>query len=157
ALAHGRDFLAHERKPFVPAAEREDRLAGGTLWIEEHRALPAAARAEARALGLQAVIERRSPARPACGPLLPGESRGVLVLIDLDRLRRRVGLVGVGRVAAAVEGPEVPFGPTVDDPLRERLPRATGLHDAEAEGVAVEEIAEPMLGPDIGIAVGRIG
>src|SRR4029077_19451243 len=106
---------------------------GGALArpAEPGRTLPTAAGAEYRALGPQRLVKRARMPRPTGGALLVGEGDRIFVLVELDRLVAGVLLVGVGAVAALVEGPEVPFGLAMDDHLGERLAGAARLTDAK--------------------------
>ena len=102
-------------------------------------------------------MERRRVRGPASRSLLEREPDGVLVLVDLDRLGDGVVERGVLLEASPVDRPDVERWLAVDDPVRDGHPRATTLSDAEAERVAVEEVAQAAFGPEVGIAVGRVG
>ena len=157
AVAHGVALLGHRAAPGLRAEERvvvAGHLAGG---IEPGGPFPAATGAEVGALGLQRLVQRRGVAGPAGGPFLVGEAHRVLVLVQLDRLVDGVLRGGVLLVTATVPCPHVERGRPVEDPLGGQLSGAAALGDAEAERVAVEEVAQPALGAEVRVAVGGVG
>ena len=156
-VADGVALLGHRPAPRLGAEERVVVDRHGAAGVEPGGALPAASGAEVRALGLQGVVQRRHPPGSAGGPFLVGEAHRVLVLIELLRLGDGVVGGGVVLVAAAVPAPHVVLGPAVQDPLRGELAGAAALGDAEAERVAVEEVAQAALGPEVRVAVGCVG
>src|SRR6516165_8885380 len=81
ALADRLRLGGHGSVPAALAPKGQALLVGRRLPVEIGGSLPAAARAEPRALSLQALIERRSPTRPTGRALVVGKCRRIFILV----------------------------------------------------------------------------
>ena len=157
ALTHRPHLFSHRAMPYVFAPERMGVGRNVALQVQVHRTLPAAPRAKTRALGLEGLVQRRSPQGPPSRALLIREGRGVFVLVDLNGLGHGVFGGGVVVITTTVQRPQIPLGFAMHHPLRQRFASAAALGDAEAKRVAVKEVAQARLRADVGVAIGRVG
>ncbi len=152
-----RAALAADRLVRVGAAEGRHLVGLGALGGEPERVLEAEARAEHRALGLEAVVDRGRALRPRRRQLLVGESdreAAAVVLADLG-----VG-VGAGREVAEagdVHREDVHAGVALDDPVGEREADAAALGKARHHAAGAVEVAQARDRADQRVAVGREG
>ena len=120
------------------------------------RTLPAEARAEDRALGLQQRIERASAAASTGGQLLDRPVDQVVAVIALDRALVAILPAHVMQAEAAnVEGPEIALGLAMDDPLRDSPAGTARGGDARGEAAGDEEVVQFRRLAEDRFAVGR--
>src|SRR5262249_55224893 len=96
----------------------------------------------------------RGTARP---PVVLRVHYRVLVLVDVDAASDRVTLRGIRPVAPGIHLPEIDRRLSLDDPLREILPRPARLGDAEAQAAGEPEAVEAKRWAEERVAVGRVG
>ena len=122
---------AHRLEPVLPAVAVDvlRRHAGGR---EPVGPLPAELGAEAGALRLQALVERRDAQRPAGLVLLMGPGHGVVLAIGFERAGQHPAAVAVERPEAPdIHRPEIHGRLAGGDPFGERPAGAAGARDAE--------------------------
>ena len=129
---------------------------GAGTSVEPCGPFPSAARAEVRTLRLQSFVERRCIRWAAGRALLEREAHRVLVLVDLDCFVDRVLRGGELLISPTVDRPDVDCRPTVENPLGDCFAGTATLRDAEAERVAVEEVAQTTFGSEVRVAIGCV-